>query len=71
MTTSRFALTLVIAGRDQLWTQSSPGIKGVVGAFHRFGASLAAGATSTATGAGTSWPAHRTTASSVTPRPAR
>ncbi|HET8759032.1 MAG TPA: hypothetical protein VFM58_23650 [Solirubrobacteraceae bacterium] len=31
------------AGGDQLWTQNSPGIKGLAAEFHRFGASLAAG----------------------------
>jgi hypothetical protein len=30
-------------GSDQIWTQNSPGIKGLAANFHRFGASLAAG----------------------------
>jgi hypothetical protein len=31
------------AGADQIWTQNSPGIKGLAAPFHRFGDSLAAG----------------------------
>jgi hypothetical protein len=33
----------VAAGDGQIWTQNSPGIKGLAARFHRFGASLAAG----------------------------
>ena len=33
----------VLGGRSQLWTQNAPGLKGLAGEFHRFGASLAGG----------------------------
>jgi FG-GAP repeat len=33
----------VIPGRDQVWTQDTPGIEGLAAAYHRFGGSLAAG----------------------------
>jgi hypothetical protein len=33
----------VVPGRDQIWTQNTPGINGLSAPYHRFGGSLAAG----------------------------